>query len=134
MREPCRIFDVEFERATISKLLARRHDLVLEVSAKVQGKYQLTFESNVNVSTEHVSTTWEPDKRFPEEPTGWIVRGIVVWDSGVVQVLLDDGTIECGPDENYESWNLFTPEKQFICLPGGDLSFFNVTGATGPAS
>lgn len=55
---------------------------------------------------------------------GSVVEEIVVRDSGLIQVVLEDGKFEGYPDDRYESWSMNTPEKQFFCLAGGEFCVF----------
>lgn len=123
--DPEIIYSVGFDLARISNVENREYDLVIDIESRVKAVYRLTLENLAKIAIGNDVVEWKPEGKLPIELHDRRVDEIAILKSGHIQVILKDGIIESSPHEKYESWNLCSPEKQFVCLPGGDLSVFN---------
>ena len=118
-------YRIRFDQAKISKIVNREYDVVVDVQAEEGSLHTLVFEHTVRALRATGCFEWEPGKELSPRLVGSVVEEIVVRDSGLIQVVLEDGKFEGYPDDRYESWSMITPEKQFFCLAGGECSIFS---------
>lgn len=119
-----KLYCVKFDLARISRIENREYDLVLEIQAQDKSVYTFAFENTVKITVEAEPAEWKPGSKLSLGLLDKPVEEISIWKSGHLRIVLNDGILECEPDERYEAWTMFSPEKQFICLAGGDFSIF----------
>jgi hypothetical protein len=56
------------------------------------------------------------------------IAGATVGDNGALRVSLDAGTIEVGPDQEFEAWTYAGAKgEKAVCLPGGGLTTWQIS-------